>query len=49
MKVLKRWSERNVLYFVDISSIGFISDELAKIQLRFKEPGISHFTYNIAG
>jgi len=39
----KRWSERNVLYFVYISSISFISYELAKIQLRFKEPGISHF------
>jgi hypothetical protein len=39
----KRWSERKVLYFVDIYSIGFISDELAKIQLRFKEEGISDF------
>jgi len=34
---------KNILYFVDISSIGFIFDELAKIQLGFKEPGISHF------
>jgi hypothetical protein len=49
MKVLKRWSERNVLYFVGISSIGFIINELAKIQLGFKEAGISHCTHNIAG
>jgi len=42
-KGFKRWSERNVLYFVDISSIGFIINELDKIQLRFKEAVISNF------
>jgi hypothetical protein len=36
-KGFKRWSERNVLYFVDISSIGFIINELANIQVGLRK------------
>jgi len=42
MKVLKD-GRRGTFFILLISSISFIFDELARIQLRFKEPGISHF------
>ena len=42
MKVLKMVGEKCSV-FCCYSSIGFIFEDLAKIQIRFKEPGISHF------